>query len=245
MFEFLKKKKTAEIDYQNLPVHIGIIMDGNGRWAKRRAMPRSGGHRAGAETLRKITEFPDEIGIKYLTVYAFSTENWARPKEEVDALMKLLREYLSKADEELYGKNSRIRVIGNRKGLPQDIQESIRHTEEISAHKKGICLNLAINYGGRDEIVHAVREIARRQTAPEKITEELIHQNLYTDYMPDPDLIIRPSGEQRLSNFLLWQAAYSEFWYSDVRWPDFSEKDLLNAIRAYQNRDRRFGGVKA
>lgn len=236
-----------EIDYSALPEHIGIIMDGNGRWAKKRGLPRNAGHRVGAQTLRKITEFCGEIGIKIVTVYAFSTENWKRPKDEVDALMGLLLEYLKNAERELAGKNVIIKVIGNTAVLSQEIRQQIDKTEEITKKNTGLLLNIALNYGGRDEIINAVKQIAEEvknnKLEVKDITEQLMSQYMYTKGMKDPDLIIRPSGELRLSNFLLWQSAYSELWFSKINWPDFTTHDLLEAISDYQKRNRRFGGI--
>ena len=242
---WIKKKQTPEKDWV-IPKHIGIIMDGNGRWAKKRGLPRSVGHKAGADTLKKIVEYCDSIGVQALTAYAFSTENWSRPKEEVDALMDLLYDYLANADKNLAGTNSVIRVVGNIAGLPERIRDKIVHAEEISKNNTGLILNLAVNYGGREEITHAARELARQvqsgQLQPEDITEDSISRMLYTSHVPDPDVIIRPSGELRLSNFMLWQAAYSEFWYSNINWPDFSPKDIDKMIADFQHRDRRYGG---
>ncbi len=236
-----------KVDYSSIPEHIGIIMDGNGRWAKKRGLPRSAGHRAGAQTLRKITEFCDKIGIKYVTVYAFSTENWKRPKKEVDALMELLLEYLKDSERQLAGKNIIIKVIGDRSILTQEIKEQIINTEKLSGVNTGLVLNIAINYGSRDEIIKAIKEIAKDvrdgNLGIEDINEEIVAQNLYTKNIKDPDLIIRPSGEMRLSNFMLWQAAYSEFWFAKINWPDFKSDDLLRAIAEYQQRTRRFGGI--
>lgn len=242
---WIKKKQTLEKDWV-IPKHIGIIMDGNGRWAKKRGLPRSAGHKAGADTLKKIVEYCDSIGVQALTAYAFSTENWSRPKEEVDALMDLLYDYLANADKNLAGKNSVIRVVGNIAGLPERIRDKIGHAEEITKNNTGLILNLAVNYGGREEITHAARELARQvqsgQLQPGDITEDSISRMLYTSHVPDPDVIIRPSGELRLSNFMLWQAAYSEFWYSNINWPDFSPRDIDKMIADFQHRDRRYGG---
>ncbi len=221
-------------------------MDGNGRWAKKRGLPRSAGHRAGAQNLKTISEFAGELGIKYITAYAFSTENWKRPKEEVDALMALLLDYL-RDKEQLAGKNVTIRVIGDRSALSDEINREIDNIEEYTKDRDGMVMYLAINYGGRQEIARAVRRLAKQaaqgDVRPEEITEEMISENIYTPDVPEADLIIRPSGELRLSNFLLWQSAYSEFWFSDIHWPDFTTKDFTRAILDYQNRNRRFGGV--
>lgn len=238
---FFKSKKALTESVQNLPKHIGIIMDGNGRWAKKRGLPRNVGHRAGAETLKKIVTYCDKIGIKTVTAYAFSTENWKRPKEEVDSLMSLLTEYLSNAERDLGGKNAVIRVIGDRSGLSEDIQKRILDTEEFTKDRTGVVLNLALNYGGRDEIVHAVNSLIK--DGKTKITEQDISSRLYEPEIADIDLIIRPSGEYRLSNFLLWQSAYAELWFDNVLWPDFTERHLDRAIADFQKRNRRFGGV--
>ena len=238
---FFKRKKAEEISAGAMPKHIGIIMDGNGRWAKKRGMPRNVGHRAGAETLKKIVTYCDKIGIKTVTAYAFSTENWKRPKEEVDSLMSLHKEYLSNAERDLGGKNAVIRVIGDRSALSEDIQQRILETEEFTKDRTGVVLNLALNYGGRDEIVHAVNKLLREGKT--EITERDISEKLYEPEIADVDLIIRPSGEYRLSNFLLWESAYTEFWFDNVLWPDFTEKHLDRAIADFQKRNRRFGGV--
>ncbi len=233
-----------------LPEHIGVIMDGNGRWAKQRGLERSAGHKAGADVFRKICDYAAEIGIKYITFYAFSTENWKRPAGEVSAIMDLFRDYLSEAqerEEENIAKGMRIRYIGDRTALPEDIVRLIEQLENQSADKTTITVNLAVNYGGRDEILNAVKHLAKKVEAGElkadDITLKDIDGNLYTAGQPDPDLIIRPSGEYRLSNFLIWQAAYSEFWFSDILWPDFTSDDLDKAIIEYSKRNRRFGGV--
>ncbi|MBQ4518952.1 MAG: isoprenyl transferase [Clostridia bacterium] len=249
MFKFFDKFRPSkqllkEIDPNNVPKHVGIIMDGNGRWAKKRGLPRSAGHRAGAQVLRRITEFAEGIGVKYITAYAFSTENWKRPKAEVDALMDLLLEYL-KDKEQLAGKRVIIRVIGDRSALSDEINREIDVVEEYTRGREGLTLYLAINYGGRQEIVQAMKKLSEGiregSVAPEDLTEDMISERIYTDEVPDVDLIIRPSGELRLSNFLLWQSAYSEFWFSDINWPDFSNRDFTRAILDYQNRNRRFG----
>lgn len=231
-----------------LPVHIGIIMDGNGRWAKKRGMPRMAGHRAGANNFRTITRYCNSIGIKYLTVYAFSTENWKRPKEEVDALMALFKDYLEEALRDFREENIRTRFIGDKTQFSASLQKLIKETEELSADKTGLVLNIAMNYGGRDELVTAVRNIAEKTASGElladEISEETISSMLYTAGQPDPDLIIRPSGEYRTSNFMLWQSAYSEYvFFDEILWPDFTTDDLEKAIDIYNKRNRRFGGV--
>ncbi len=244
---FKPSVKQAQIDYKNIPAHIAIIMDGNGRWAKKRGLSRNFGHREGAKTLKKITEFCSSLGVRHLTVYAFSTENWKRPKSEVDALMTLLLGYLKNAEKELVGKNTRINVIGDVRGLPDEIQRQIVHVKKVLENNKGMSLNIALNYGSRQEILAAVKTIAAAtacgKSKVDDIDEAMVSNNLYTSDIPDPDLLIRTSGEQRISNFLLWQAAYTEFWYTDVLWPDFRSTHILEAIQTYQKRNRRYGGV--
>ena len=241
-FNLFKKKQNGvhEIDKTNLPMHIGIIMDGNGRWAKKRRMPRNVGHRAGAEVLKKITTYADEIGIKAITAYTFSTENWKRPQAEIDGIMALLREYLLDYKKNLGDKNAVIKVIGDRSVLDEDIIELMAKTEEFTKDNTGVVLCLAINYGGQDEIVRAVNKLV---ADGEESNAENIGNNLYTSDLPPVDLIIRPSGEKRLSNFLLWQSAYAELWYDDILWPDFSIEKFNEAIIDFQKRNRRFGGV--
>lgn len=239
-----KRKKTVEKTERRLPEHIGIIMDGNGRWAQRRGLPRMAGHREGANNFRTITRYCNEIGIKYLTVYAFSTENWNRPKEEVDALMKLLYDYLVESLRDFREENIKTRFIGDRSVLNPRLQELMAEAEELSSDKTGLVLNLAINYGGRAEVVTAVRQLAEEGVKPEEITEQMLSDRMYTAHQPDPDLIIRPSGEYRTSNFLLWQSAYSEYvFFDEILWPDFSTDDLERAIDIFSTRKRRFGGV--
>lgn len=232
-----------------VPRHIAVIMDGNGRWAKKRAMPRSAGHAVGAETFRTIATYCKDIGVQYFTVYAFSTENWKRPQAEVDALMDLFRKYLTEAAETMFRRGVAVRILGDLSPLPADIRSQIRDVDRIadSLGKDAATASLCINYGGRDEIKNAVIRIAEAVKAgklnPADITEARIAQNLYTAHMPDPDLIIRPSGEIRTSNFLLWQSAYSEYYFTDVLWPDFSAADMDKAIADYHRRNRRFGDV--
>lgn len=233
------KKNEVNTEFSILPKHLGIIMDGNGRWAKKRALPRSAGHKAGANVFRTISKECDRIGIEYVTFYAFSTENWKRPKEEVNALMNLFMDYLLEGKNDMtQAGNMKIKFIGERAGISQELLDLMEEAEEETALHTGTTVYLAINYGGRQEIVSAVNKlIAEGKT---EITEKDISENIYT--VPDCDLIIRPSGEERLSNFLLWQAAYSEFWYSDVLWPDFKVDDLHSALREFEKRNRRFGG---
>ncbi|WP_238882579.1 isoprenyl transferase [Clostridium sp. YIM B02551] len=255
MFNFFKKKENNSnkgldiaLDYDKIPKHIAIIMDGNGRWAKQKGLPRSFGHKAGTETVRKVIKECNRLGVKYLTLYAFSTENWKRPKDEVNVLMNILVEYLRKEFNELNENNVVINHIGDITGLPLECQKELISAYERTKNNTGVTMNLAINYGGRTEIVDAtkkiIEEIENGILTINNLNEKMFSSYLYTKNMPDPDLIIRPSGEQRLSNFLLWQCAYSEFWYSNINWPDFNEDDLRKAIFDYQNRDRRYGGIK-
>jgi undecaprenyl diphosphate synthase len=230
-----------------VPKHIAIIMDGNGRWAKNRGLPRTAGHAAGAESFRRIANYCREIGVKYLTVYAFSTENWKRPEDEVNALMKLLKNYLKDCIERSNSNDMRVRVIGDKTGLNDEIREKIAELEEMTKNNTGLNFTIAINYGSRDEMVRAMKKMAmdiKDGKVPEDdISEETFGNYLDTVGIPDPDLLIRTSGEQRLSNYLLWQLAYTEFYFTDVLWPDFSKKDLEDAVFAYNKRDRRFGKI--
>lgn len=236
-------KKTDII----LPEHIGIIMDGNGRWAKKRGLPRSIGHREGAKTFRKITRYCSDIGIKYLTVYAFSTENWKRPDDEVNSLMKLFKSYLNEALEDFKDDSIVVKFIGDKSHFSDDLQKLMIENEESSKDRDGMVLNIAMNYGSRDEIIRAVKNISNDvkigKFDVESIDEELFSSYLYTAGQPDPDLIIRPSGEYRISNFMLWQAAYTEFVIMNKLWPDFDKSDLDEALNMYSQRNRRFGGV--
>lgn len=231
----------------NVPKHVAIILDGNGRWAKKRNMPRNYGHVQGSKTVEQIIEDGYNMGIEYITVYAFSTENWKRSKDEVDALMKLLAKYLIDCIERSTKNNMKVRVIGDKTGLDKKLVDRINELEDATKNATGLKFTIAINYGGRDEIRRAVKSIALDVKAgtvsPDDITEELINARLDTAGLPDPDLLIRTSGEERLSNFLPWQLAYTEFYFTDVLWPDFSKEDLLTAIRYYNGRERRFGGV--
>lgn len=235
-----------EIDKESMPQHIAIIMDGNRRWAKEKGLDTKLGHKAGAETLEKIASYANEIGLKYLTVYAFSTENWKRTKEEVGALMVLLRNYLDKFLNKESLRNIRVRVLGNIENLDKGLKESINKIVEKSKNNTGLTLNIAFNYGGRDEIVRAVKiiseKVKKEEINLEQIDEQLVSDNLYTTNEPEPDLLIRPGGELRISNFLLWQLAYTEFLFTDKYWPDFSEEDLLEAIVTFEKRNRKFGG---
>lgn len=228
----------------NVPQHVAIILDGNGRWAKAKGMPRNYGHAQGAKNVERICEDAYHMGIKYLTVYAFSTENWKRSKEEVDALMSLLRNYMKTCVKTAKKNHMRVRVIGDKTGLAEDIQESIENLERESRDQDGLNFTIAINYGSRDEICRAVRKIVTEGIAPEEITEEVLSDHLDTAGIPDPDLLIRTSGELRLSNYLMWQLAYTEFYFTNTPWPDFSKEELAKAIEKYNQRDRRYGGVK-
>ena len=232
----------------NIPQHVAIILDGNGRWAKSKGMPRNYGHAQGSKNVERICEEAWRMGIKYLTVYAFSTENWNRPKEEVDALMKLLRNYMKTCLKTAAKNDMKVRVIGDLSGLDEDIRSRILELQEATKGNGGLNFQIAINYGSRDEILRAVRKIAEDcregNVEPEKIDEAVFEQYLDTHEIPDPDLLIRTSGEQRLSNYLLWQLAYTEFYFTDVLWPDFTKEELEKAVLKYNERDRRYGGVK-
>lgn len=230
-----------------VPRHVAIILDGNGRWAKKRLLPRNAGHAAGSKNVEKICSAAWNMGIEYVTMYAFSTENWSRPQEEVDALMKLLYSYLKDCIKTSKKNNMQVRVIGDITRLAEDLQERIRELEEVSAANTGLHFQVALNYGSRDEMIRAVRkmgqDIRSGQLDPAGITETVLSSYLDTKGIPDPDLLIRTSGEQRLSNYLLWQMAYTEFYFTDVLWPDFDRTELEKAVEFYRNRDRRFGGV--
>ena len=240
--------RGSKITLENakIPVHVGVIMDGNGRCAKKRGLPRKVGHRQGAQNFRTITRHAKEVGVKYITFYAFSTENWKRPKDEVDALMNLFEKYLDELDDFLK-EHVRIRFIGDRSKLSESLQQKMLDSERKSKDYDIMTLLLAINYGGRDEICHSCKTLAQQvkegKLEPEDITMDMIEQNLYTRDVPPVDLVIRPSGEQRLSNFMIWQCAYAEFYYSDILWPDFNNDEFDKAILAYSERNRRFGGV--
>ncbi len=242
---FAFKGKTSKYE-RIMPRHIAIIMDGNGRWAKKRALPRSAGHSAGSKNFKDIARYCNKIGLEYLTVYAFSTENWKRPANEVENIMNILRDYLKDA-KNFKDENIKVKFIGKIDVLPEDIIALIKDAEENSADATGLNLNIALNYGGRDEIVTAVKNISKKvldgKLNIEEIDEDTVGDFLYTVGQPDPDFIIRPSGEYRLSNYLIWQSAYSEFWFSNILWPDFKPKHLEMAIDDYSKRNRRFGGV--
>ena len=233
-------------DDVTVPVHVGVIMDGNGRWAKKRGLPRKFGHREGAKNFRTITRHAKEIGVQYITFYAFSTENWKRPQDEVDSIMDLFEKYLDEVND-FVEENIRVRFIGDRTRLSKTLQRKRAKVEEDSKDFDSMTLILAINYGGRDEICHSVKKIAQMvkdgSLEPDDITQDIIQQNLYTEEIPSLDLVIRPSGEQRLSNFMIWQAAYAEFYYTNILWPDFKNDDFDKAVIAFSERNRRFGGV--
>ncbi len=235
------------IDLQRVPVHVAIIMDGNGRWANIRGKARTFGHQAGAETLKAIVKVANCIGVKIITAYAFSTENWKRPVSEVDFLMNLLGGYLTNEIEEFNKNGVQLRFIGSRRGLPDEILRKMDYAAAVTERNTGIILNLAINYGGRDEILHAVKTIATAAVAGQidvdNIDTNIFEEHLYTKGLPAPDLLIRPGGDMRISNFLLWQIAYTEIWTTDIYWPDFTQEYFIEAIKAYQRRERRFGGL--
>jgi undecaprenyl diphosphate synthase len=239
--------QEASADLNTLPAHVAIIMDGNGRWAKKKLMNRVRGHEQGSDTVRSIVTASREIGIKILTLYAFSTENWARPESEVKALMGLLKKFIVAERDDLQKNDIRLNMIGQRDKLPLDVRQELDKTLELTGGNEAMTLNLALSYGSREELTRAVQKIAAKlaskQLNPEDITEDLISAHLYTSGMPDPDLIIRTSGEYRLSNFLLWQAAYSELYITDTLWPDFTKEEFIEILKYYQTRDRRFGKV--
>jgi len=245
--ENMKELLLSEVNMEKIPEHIAIIMDGNGRWAKQRHLPRLAGHKAGVESLREILKFSSDIGVKCLTVYAFSTENWKRPETEVTGLFKLLVLYLEKELNEIHGNNVKLKIIGDYNKLPLNVIEKINNALEKTKDNTGLTFNIALNYGSRDEIINAVKnmytEIKNGNIKEEDINEKTISNMLYTYDIPDPDLIIRTSGELRLSNFLLWQSAYSELYFTDTFWPDFHKENLVEAIKEFQNRKRRYGGI--
>ncbi|MBP5261462.1 MAG: isoprenyl transferase [Clostridiales bacterium] len=243
----MDKKYNYDRKDLKIPVSLGVIMDGNGRWAKKRMLPRTAGHKAGVKALRDVCSYCGNYGVKYLTVYAFSTENWSRPESEVSALMKLFVEAFNKYDAELEEQGIRLRFTGDIDAMPEDVRKVIREGEERSRNRTNMQLIVAINYGGRREIANAAKKIADKclsgEIKPEDIDEDMISSNMYLPDVPDPDLIIRPSGEMRISNFLLWECAYSELWVSDCLWPDFGYDELTEAFEAYTKRDRRYGGL--
>ena len=243
----LYENESFQLNPEKMPKHVAIIMDGNGRWATKRGLPRKAGHKAGAEALERIIYAAKELGLEHLTVYAFSTENWKRSAEEVGAIMDLLRFYLKNYFKKFVKDNIRMHVIGEKSRLDTDIQKAIAEIEDLSREKNGMTVHVALNYGGRDEILRAVKQISQKvsqgELTQEEITEEVFSRHLYTAGQPDPDLIIRPSGEQRISNFLLWQSAYTEYIIMDILWPDFTTADLDAALAEYARRNRRFGGV--
>jgi len=240
-----KNKRTWEPD--RLPCHIAIIMDGNGRWAAKRALPRPAGHAAGAETFRRIATYCKDIGIKYLTVYAFSTENWKRPDSEIGAIMELLEKYLHEALGKMERDRVKMKFFGDVSVLSPELQQLIAETAELSQKFEGVQVNICVNYGGRDEILRAAknyaRDVALGRASSDVLTEDSFSEYMYSSGIPDPDLIIRPSGEMRLSNFLQWQSAYSELYFTDVLWPDFNKRELDRAIISFQSKDRRYGGI--
>ena len=239
----MKKEASSLV----IPTHVGIIMDGNGRWAKKRGMPRSVGHSYGAKTFKNITRYISKCGVKYLTLYAFSTENWKRPFEEVNALMKIFRQYLVDSLTDFREDDIKVNFIGDRSAFAKDIIDLIEETEDVAKNRKGMQLNIAMNYGGRDELIHAVKaiidDVNEGKLSSGDISEQTVSDRLYTSGQPDPDLIIRTGGEHRLSNFMLFQAAYSEFYSTDVLWPDFKPEDFDKAVEVFNQRNRRFGGV--
>ena len=244
----MDKNLIDNIDLSNIPTHIAIIMDGNGRWAKERLLPRTLGHKAGVEAIRSVIKEGSNLGVKHITLYAFSTENWKRPKLEVEALMNLLNTYLKKELKELHENNVKITTIGDIEVLPIKSLEAVNNAINTTKYNTGLNLNIALNYGSRNDIKNAVVDIVKNCKSGKidikDINEDMISNYLSTKSIPDPDLIIRTSGEQRISNFLLWELAYSEFYFTDVYWPDFNEEELRKAIYVYQSRDRRFGGLK-
>lgn len=238
------KSSKQELDLpDDIPVHIAIIMDGNGRWARSRNLPRLAGHKAGTENLRKIIKACVEFGVKYLTIYAFSTENWGRPEQEVNGLMNLFDDVFDRELAELNRQGAQLRHIGRMDGIRKSMRDKINNGIEATKDNENLILNVAFNYGGRDEIIYAIQNMIADGIDPDEITDELISEYLFTSDIPDPDLVIRTSGEQRTSNFLIWQAAYSEWVFTEVLWPDFGRLELLNAIKEYSNRERRFGRV--
>lgn len=244
---FLIKKQAGQVDVSNLPRHVAIIMDGNGRWAQKRGLPRTAGHKAGAEAFRAVATHCKDLGLDYLTVYAFSTENWKRPKAEIDAIMGLLEQYLRESIETMARDNIRLRFLGDLSVLPERLRALVDETDELTRHIDGFQANVCLNYGGRDELVRAARRFAEDCAAlkrsPAELTEQNFPEYLWSAGLPDPELLIRSGGEMRVSNFLLWQCAYSEIYVTDTLWPDFGKAELDRALTWYQTRDRRFGGL--
>ncbi len=236
--------EKQRLSLSKIPRHVAIIMDGNGRWARERGLPRLAGHRAGTENLRRIIEACVEFGIQYLTIYAFSTENWARPRDEVEGLMDIMEEVIDREVPRLHEQGVQIRHLGKMEGIRPELQKKLREAVELTRNNTRLVLNVALNYGGRDEIVQAIRKMMRDGLSPEEVTEERVAQYLYTAGLPDPDLIIRTSGEYRMSNFLLWQSAYAEWYFTPVYWPDFDKEELRKALEEYARRQRRFGRVE-
>lgn len=238
------RASTEELELPDrIPTHVAIIMDGNGRWARKRGLPRLAGHRAGVENLRRVLRAAADYGIQYLTIYAFSTENWERPITEVRGLMNILEDVIDRELDELHSNGVQLRHIGKLEGLREELQEKVRYAIDLTRDNEELVLNIAWNYGGRDEIIHAVQRMIEEGVAPEDVTESLVSKYLYTSESPDPDLIIRTSGELRVSNFLIWQSAYSEWWFTETFWPDFGPEELLEALWEYARRERRFGTV--
>jgi len=229
---------------RNVPRHVAIIMDGNGRWAKKRGLPRVAGHRAGTENLRTIIRASTEFGIKYLTLYAFSTENWSRPQAEVSGLMNILADVIDREMAELHKEGARLLHIGHLDGLSKTLRQKVEHAIELTRDNKGITIVLAFNYGGRDEIVHAVKKLLADDVKPEEVDTEMVSRYMFTRDIPDPDLVVRTSGERRTSNFLTWQTVYSEWYFPQVYWPDFDKEELRKALQDYAGRERRFGGLE-
>ena len=243
----MESKQNYQLDRERIPQHVAIVMDGNGRWAKKRGLPRLAGHNAGMEALKEIVKRSDVLGVKYLTVYAFSTENWKRPMDEVSGIFKLLIVYMKKELDELHANNVKVKIFGDYSKLPKDSIDALETALEKTKNNTGLTFNIALNYGGRDEIMRAVRQLAAEccdgRLAAEQLTEDMVSDRLYTGGIPDPEVVIRTSGELRLSNFLLWQSAYSEFVFTDVLWPDFTPEEYERCIAEFQGRKRRYGGV--
>jgi undecaprenyl diphosphate synthase len=233
----------SNLPVDKMPIHVAIIMDGNGRWAISRGLPRLAGHRAGTENLRRVIRASVEFGVKYLTIYAFSTENWGRPPEEVQGLMRILEDVIDKELAELHKEGVQLRHIGRLERLAPTLQEKVLDAIEVTKNNTRLVLNIAFNYGGRDEIVHAIQQMIEDGVSADQVTDEMVSRYLYTAGVPDPDLIIRTSGELRVSNFLIWQAAYSEWYITPTYWPDFNKEEYHRALEAFAQRDRRYGGV--